>query len=115
MPYQDGRISHPQPKCLISRDCSTVTGANPRIVRREQEESTPDPLNDGELAPDSTNGSIPSRIAWTEPIPPGNATTVSEVAGKTDTPRRSPPHFELTGHVPHDPDQSKDDTVASAT
>src|SRR5512135_3011466 len=77
MPYQDGRISHPQPKCLISRDCSTVTGANPRIVRREQEESTPDPLNDDELAPNSANGSIPSLIAWTEPKPPGNAAPVS--------------------------------------
>jgi hypothetical protein len=28
-----------------------VTGANPRIVRRAQEGSTSDPLNDAELAP----------------------------------------------------------------
>src|SRR5271157_4612113 len=59
------------------RVCSTVTGANPRIVRREQEESTSDPLNDDELAPNSANGSIPSLIAWTEPKPPGNAAAVS--------------------------------------
>ena len=59
------------------RDCSTVTGANPRIVRREQEGSTSDPLNDDESAPNSANGSIPSMIAWIEPKPPGNAATVS--------------------------------------
>jgi hypothetical protein len=33
-----------------------VTGANPRIVRREQEESTPGPLNDGELGVTPRNG-----------------------------------------------------------
>ncbi len=43
-------------------DCSTVPGANPRIARRELEESTSDPLNDDELAPNSANGSIPSLI-----------------------------------------------------
>ena len=48
--------------CKI-RDCSMVTGANPRIARREQEELTSDPLKDDELAPNSANGSIPSLIA----------------------------------------------------
>jgi hypothetical protein len=31
-------------------------------VRREQEESTSDPLKDDELAPNPANGSIPSLI-----------------------------------------------------
>ena len=73
------------------RDCSTDTGANPRIVRREQEESTSDPLTDDELAPNSANGSIPSRIAWTEPIPPGNAATVSNFLAIGSRPTRDPP------------------------
>ena len=60
------------------RDCSTVTGANPRIVRREQEGSTSDPLNDDESAPNAANGSIPRLIARTEPKPPDNAATVSK-------------------------------------
>ena len=45
------------------RDCSSVTGADLRIARQEQGESTRDPLNDSELAPNSANGSIPSLIA----------------------------------------------------
>ncbi|MBV8231712.1 MAG: helix-turn-helix domain-containing protein, partial [Planctomycetaceae bacterium] len=53
-------------------DSSTDTGANPRIVQREQGESTSDPPNDAELPPNSANGSIPSPIAWTEPKPPDN-------------------------------------------
>src|SRR5512142_1526046 len=72
-PATPGTANKPPEK----RDCSTVTWANPRIVRREQEESTSDPLKDDELAPNSARGSIPSRIAWTEPKPPGNAATVS--------------------------------------
>ena len=60
------------------RDCSSVTGADLRIARQEQGESTRDPLNDSELAPNSANGSIPSLIAWTVPKPPGNAATVSQ-------------------------------------
>ena len=59
------------------RDCSTVTGANPRVVRRDQEESPSDPLKDNELAPSLANGLIPSLIAWTEPELPGNAAPVS--------------------------------------
>src|SRR5512135_2723424 len=59
------------------RDCSTVPGADSRIARQGQGESTRDPLHDSELAPDSANGSIPSLIAWTVPKPPGNAATVS--------------------------------------
>jgi hypothetical protein len=35
----------------IFRDCCTVSEANPRIARREPEESTSDPLNDDELVP----------------------------------------------------------------
>src|SRR5512135_1630615 len=72
-----GTTSQSRGSRQICRDCSTVTGANPRIARREQEESTSDPLKDDELAPNSANGSIPSLIAWTELKPPGNAATVS--------------------------------------
>ena len=61
-----------------NRDCSSVTGADLRIARQEQGESTRDPLNDSESALDSANGSIPSLIAWTVPKPPGNTATVSK-------------------------------------
>ena len=36
---------------VITGDCSSVTGADLRIARQEQGESTRDPLNDPELAP----------------------------------------------------------------
>ena len=70
------------PKHLRNRDCSTDTGADLRIARQEQGESTRDPLHESELAPDSVNGSIPSLTAWTVPKPPGNAATVSKNLGK---------------------------------
>jgi len=58
------------------RDCSSVTGADLRIARQEQGESTRDPLDDSELAPNSANGSIPSQITRIAPKPPGNADPV---------------------------------------
>ena len=66
---------------LIFGECSTITGADLRITRQEQGESTRDPLNNPELAPNSANGSIPSLIAWIVPKPPSNAATVSDLAG----------------------------------
>ena len=63
-------------------DCSSVTGADLRIARQGQGESTRDSLNDSELAPNSANGSIPSLIAWAVPKPPGNAATISDLVGK---------------------------------
>ena len=75
---QDTRTLDFSSKTQISRDCSSVTGADLRIARQEQRESTRGLRNDSELAPHSANGSIPSRIAWTMPKPPGNAATVSE-------------------------------------
>ena len=60
------------------RDCSTVTGADLRVARQGQGESTRDLLHDSEWAPNSANGSIPSLIAWTVPKPPGNAAIVSD-------------------------------------
>jgi len=55
-------VGYPARQVAMVGDCSTVPGANPRIARRELEESTSDPLNDDELAPNSANGSIPSLI-----------------------------------------------------
>ena len=49
-------------KGIIST-CTTVTGANPRIARRKQEESTSDPLPTPRLAPNAAHGPIPSLIA----------------------------------------------------
>lgn len=48
------------------------------IARQEQGESTWDPLNASELAPNSANGLIPSLIAWAKSQPPGNVAIVSE-------------------------------------
>src|SRR5271166_5715939 len=61
----------------INRDCSIVTGADSKIARQEQGESTWDPLNASELAPSSANGLIPSLIAWAKSQPPGNDAIVS--------------------------------------
>jgi hypothetical protein len=47
----------------IFRDWSIATGADSKIARQEQGESTWDPLNASELAPNSANGLIPSLIA----------------------------------------------------
>ena len=60
------------------RDCGTATGADSKIARQEQGESTWDPLNASELAPNSANGLIPSLIAWAKSQPPGNVAIVSE-------------------------------------
>ena len=62
---------------LIFGDCSIVTGADSKIARQEQGESTWDPLNASELAPNSANGLIPSLIAWAKSQPPGNDAIVS--------------------------------------
>jgi len=59
------------------RDCSIATGADSKIARQEQGESTWDPLNASELAPNSANGLIPSLIAWAKSQPPGNVAIVS--------------------------------------
>ena len=60
------------------RDCSIATGADSKIARQEHGESTWDPLNASELAPNSANGLIPSLIAWAKSQPPGNVAIVSE-------------------------------------
>ena len=62
---------------LTKRDCIIGTGADSKIARQEQEESTWDPLNASELAPNSANGLIPSLIAWAKSQPPGNVAIVS--------------------------------------
>src|SRR5208337_1106042 len=59
-------------------DCSIATGADSKIARQEQGESTWDPLNASELAPNSANGLIPSLIAWAKSQPPGNDAIVSK-------------------------------------
>ncbi len=58
-------------------DCSIATGADSKIARQEQGESTWDPLNASELAPNSANGLIPSLIAWAKSQSPGNIAIVS--------------------------------------
>src|SRR5208337_2331956 len=60
-----------------NRDCSIATGADSKIARQEQGESTWDPLNASELAPNSANGLIPSVIAWAKSQPPGNVAIVT--------------------------------------
>jgi hypothetical protein len=61
----------------VFRDCSIATGADSKIARQEQRESTWGPLNASELAPNSVNGLIPSLIAWAKSQPPGNVAIVS--------------------------------------
>lgn len=68
-------------------DCSIATGADSKIARQEQGESTWDPLNASELAPNSANGLIPSLIAWAKSQLPGNVAIVSE---KSHIFRRNP-------------------------
>jgi hypothetical protein len=62
---------------MNSRDYSIATGADSKIPRQEQGESTWDPLNASESAPNSANGLIPSLIAWAKSQPPGNVAIVS--------------------------------------
>ena len=61
------------------RDCSIATGADSKVARQEQGESTWDPLNACELAPNSANSLIPSLIAWAKSQPPGNVAIVSRI------------------------------------
>ena len=70
------------------RDCSIVTGADSKIARQEQGESTWDPLNASELAPSSANGLIPSLIAWAKSQPPGNDAIVSTFRSMLPPPPR---------------------------
>ena len=56
---------------------ASLPGADSKIARQEQGESTWDPLNASELAPNSANGLIPSLIAWAKSQPPGNVAIVS--------------------------------------
>jgi len=67
----------PRSFTILIRDCSIATGADSKIARQEQGESTWDPLNASELAPNSANGLIPSLIAWAKSQPPGNVAIVS--------------------------------------
>ena len=70
-----GAFSSLSARCVLIRtirDCSIATGADSKIARQEQGESTWDPLNASELAPNSANGLIPSLIAWAKSQPPGN-------------------------------------------
>ena len=76
-----GPILLPAPRAVNGSkpgDCSIVTGADSKIARQEQGESTWDPLNASELAPNSANGLIPSLIAWAKSQPPGNDAIVSK-------------------------------------
>jgi hypothetical protein len=73
---QSGQKREPRPGDF--RDCSIATGADSKIARQEQGESTWDPLNASELAPNSANGLIPSLIAWAKSQRPGNVAIVSE-------------------------------------
>ena len=77
MKYHDGRDGN-QAK---NGDCSIATGADSKIARQEQGESTWDPLNACELAPNSANSLIPSLIAWAKSQPPGNVAIVSKNRG----------------------------------
>ncbi len=71
-------VHHSGGKSGGNRDCSIATGAGSKIARQEQGESTWDPINASELAPNSANGLIPSLIARAKSQPPGNVAIVSE-------------------------------------
>ena len=62
---------------LISETIATLPGPIRGSLGREQGESTWDPLNASDLAPNSANGLFPSLIAWAESQPAGNVATVS--------------------------------------
>ena len=64
----------------IKETVASLPGADSKIARQEQGESTWDPLNASELAPNSANGLIPSLIAWAKSQPPGNVAIVSDQA-----------------------------------
>jgi len=68
--------------CPEIGDCSIATGADSKIARQEQGESTWDPLNASESAPNSANGLIPSLIAWAKSQLPGNVAIVSKNGDK---------------------------------
>src|SRR5208337_3240557 len=66
---------------VISETIATLPGPIRGSLGREQGESTWDPLNASELAPNSANGLFPSLIAWAESQPAGNVATVSDFIG----------------------------------
>ena len=78
---------------LFFRDCSIATGADSKIARQEQGESTWDPLNASESAPNSANGLIPSLIAWAKSKPPGNVARVSKRESESTSPFRVLPFY----------------------
>jgi len=87
---------------LFFGDCSIATGADSKIARQEQGESTWDPLNACELAPNSANSLIPSLIAWAKSQPPGNVAIVSffetdSLSTFTNESRRMPRPFKGSG------------------
>ena len=61
----------------FSETVASLPGADSKVARQEKGESTWDPLNVSELAPNSANGLIPSLIAWAKSQPPGNDAIVS--------------------------------------
>jgi len=79
-------------KSRVGNCCSIATGADSKIARQEQGESTWDPLNASELAANSANGLIPSLIAWAKSQRPGNVAIVSEKTGvRCDRGQRTKP------------------------
>src|SRR5512135_2146489 len=111
----------PKPEGAIYPKRSRPQGGNPALLttlvpvsqtgwrRTYKGGSTRDPLHDSELDPNSANGSIPSRIAWTVPKPPGNAAPVSQFSafrsGNWHLPRQalSQPISRPTSFVDHTP------------
>src|SRR5208337_5374521 len=74
---------------------ATLPGLIRGSLGREQGESTWDPLNASELAPNSANGLFPSLIAWAESQPAGNVATVS-VFAREPTCKNLRAHDDLT-------------------
>ena len=72
-----GLSQHPLAEVRSSLTVASLPGPIPSIARQEQGESTWDPLNACELAPNSANSLIPSLIAWAKSQPPGNVAIVS--------------------------------------
>src|SRR5208337_4686984 len=69
----------PEQKPQEFETIATLPGPIRGSLGREQGESTWDPLNASELAPNSANGLFPSLIAWAESQPAGNVATVSRI------------------------------------
>jgi len=79
---------------------ATLPGPIRGSLGREQGESTWDPLNASELAPNSANGLIPSLIAWAESQPPGNVAKVSLTKAITSVPFAYPQFETGTSEIP---------------